>query len=220
MWENLTKDPLIRMMLVVFIGILTFGIFFNLLIGNNGMTGYAGSMGGGEHTGNMGSMGGSGYPFGNMIGGLLMLLINILVIVLVISVVAGIVIWAKNTFYKGNMPPFAQTMRNDPFIRTISIITAAVIGLMLVMALFNGFASPGYIGMGGTFGVSSILVLLIKLLIFVLTISLLVAAFIYIREQYDRKGTGYGENDMNLGGTTTTADKEPYNSDINRTGDK
>ncbi len=206
MWENLTKDPLIRMMLVVFIGILAFGIFFNLLTGSNGMAGYAGGMGGGEH---MGNMGGYGYSFGNMIGGLLMLLINILVIVLVIAVVAGIVVWAKNTFGKVSMPTYVKTMSNDPFIRTITIITAAVIGLMLVMALFNGFASPGYMGMG-SFGVSGILVLLIKLLTFVLTISLVVAAFIYIREQYDKKGTGYGENDV----------KEPYNSDINRTGDK
>ncbi len=196
MWENILKDPFMKVILVVFIGILAFGILFSLVGGNTymgGMSNYNGAMSGGGHMGLA-----SGFNFGGIITGLLMLLINILILVLVIAVVAGIIVWVKNNMLAGNNAKLAQMFNNDPVLRTAIIITAAVVGLVLIFALLNGFMGNGMIGQPGygmhspgygvSFGITGLIMSLIRVLMFILVVSLIIAAIVYIRDQYN-KGT-------------------------------
>lgn len=191
------NDLLLRTVLAVFIGVLAFCLLFNLFTGG-------GNTMGGEHMGNMGTAGGYGYSFGGLFGGLLLLLVKLLMVVLVVAVVIGIFIWIKKNFFQNANSKFIQSINNDPILKTISVVTLAIIGIVLLLALFNGFGQTG-MGYGGqmggygygfnaSYGIAGILTILIKVLSFVLVVSLILAIAAYIKKQVD-------SGNLNLFGT-------------------
>lgn len=146
--------------------------------------------------GNMGSAGGN-ISFGGLIGGLLVLLVKLLLVVLVIAVVVGIFVWIKNNFFQNKNSQFMQSISKDPILKTISVVTLVIIGIVLLFALFNNFGQSGMVyggymgsnsfsfGFNPTYSIAGLLTLLAKVLMFVLVVSLILALVAYLKKQYD-----------------------------------
>lgn len=157
-----------------------------------------------DHMGGMGNMGGAGYGYSidTFLGGLLLLLVKLLMVALVIAVIIGVGVWIKNTFFKNTAATntqFLQYINKDPVLKTVSVITLAVLGIILIFAILGSFTNPGmgygmggYHAMGGYGGfnaalsIRGLLDLLIKVLSFVLVLSLILALAAYIKKQYEQ----------------------------------
>lgn len=177
------RDPLIRAMIVIIVGTIAFGLLFSLFNGG----------------GNMDNMGGSGYSSLSVsLGGLLVLLVKLLLVVLVIAVVVGVVIWIKNSFFKNSSSKFIQSISNDPILKTVSLVILGIIGLVILMAVLGSFTNTGMgygynggsmyggaAGLATSLNIAGIMSLLIKVLSFVLVISLILALAAYIKKQFD-----------------------------------
>ena len=199
--ENQKDDPLIRAMVIVVVGTIAFGLLFNLLKGGDNM----------DHMGNM-----SGYGYSSLdsiLGGLLILLVKLLMVVLVIAVVVGVVMWIKNAFFKNTNSQFMQTVNNDPILKTIAVVTLSIIGIVLLFGLLGSFTNSG-MGYGGymngsmggfntTYSISGLLTLLIKVLSFVLVISLILALAAYLKKQYDAGAFNFAKNNAQVTNTGT-----------------
>lgn len=185
MRDSEARDPLIRALLIIIIGTIAFGLLFNLFTGGGTM----------EHMGtNTGTM--TSYTLDGFLAGLLMLLVKLLMVALVLAVIIGIVMWIKNNFFKNTDSQFLQTIKNDPIIKTVTAITIAILGIILVMSLIGSFNGQGMMGYGyssgammggyyGAFSMYGLLSLLIKILSFVLVISLILALLAYLKKQYE-----------------------------------
>jgi len=213
--DELKNNPVIRVLLIVIVGTIAFGLLFNLLTGGGNM----------DHMGGMGSMGSYGTSIDTFLGGLLILLVKLLMVVLVIAVIIGIGIWIKNTFFKNaNTGQFLQTINNDPILKTVSVITIAVIGVILLLALLGSLTGSGF-GMGGgigghggmaggfsaTLSIAGLLSLLIKVLSFVLVVSLILALAAYIKKQYDQGAFNFMKTNAQgtQGGANPPANSQP-----------
>ena len=164
--------------------------------------------------GNMGSMNGygySGYSLNGFLLSSLVLLVKLLIVVLVIAVIVGIDMWVKNNFFRNYDAQIFSAIKNDPIIKTVTVITLAVLGLILLICLISNFTNQGmgygiYGGqMGGyvsIFSIYWILALLIKALSFVLVVSLICALAAYVKKQYD---AGYFKNSK-LGSSNETGE--------------
>ena len=186
MTKGYMGDPLVRIMLVIILGTIALGLLFSMLTGGGTM----------DH---MGGMGGYGYggSLDTFLGGLLILLVKLLLVVLVIAVVVGIAAWIWNTFFKNTNLQFVQAIKNDPVLKTISTVTLAIIGIVLLFALLGSLTGAGagvssgihgYGAMGGfnpALSIAGLLNLLIKVLSFVLVISLILALLAFLKKQYD-----------------------------------
>lgn len=84
MWDTIKKDPLIKTIVVVLIGILAFGFAFNIMFGSGGS-----SM-------EEGSMMGVGYSLGNSLEYIIALLIKVVIIGLLI----GAIVWIFHNIYE------------------------------------------------------------------------------------------------------------------------
>lgn len=196
------NNPLLRTLLVVFIGMIAFELLFN------SFTGGTETMGGGEEMGNMGMNGGYGSSLGGLITGLLALLVKILMIVLVIAVIVGIIVWIRNSFFQNTNSKFVQSMKNDPILKTISVVTLTIIGIILIFALIGNFTqtSNGY-GMHFSYGtgysasssLAGLLTLLTKVLMFVLVVSLILGVASYLKNQYDQGNLKFFGSNKNQG---------------------
>ena len=177
-----------------------------------------------EHTGSsmdMGTMNGSIYSFDGFLAGLLVLLVKFLMVALVIAIIIGIIIWIKNNFFNNTNSQFLQTLKNDPIIKIVLAITAAVLLIILVMSLIAGLTNQG-MGFGAenglmmssynsTISIYGILSLFIKILSFIFIISLMLAILAFIKKQYD---AGLF-NISKTGGTGETSKKEGTAEEIN-----
>lgn len=158
-----------------------------------------------EHSGygNMGAMNGygySGYSTNGFLIGFLILLIKLLMVILVIAVIVGILMWVKNNFFNNHDSQILATIKHDPIIKAVTVITLAVLGIILIICLLSNFTNSGMVigsyggqmgGYSSAFSVYGILFLLIKVLSFVLVISLICALVAYVKKQYD---AGYFKN--------------------------
>ncbi|MDS1029275.1 hypothetical protein RDV78_01990 [Bacillota bacterium LX-D] len=146
----------------------------------------------GEHM----AMGGYGYSLGSLLTGLLALLIKFFMLILVVALVAGLVIWIKNNFFKDNKQQIINYINADPILKIVTVIGISVIGIVVILMLVNSFMQPltGYnmnmhtnMGMGYTtaFSFSSIFILLINILSIVLIISLIFALIAYVKRYID-----------------------------------
>ncbi|HVI42967.1 MAG TPA: hypothetical protein VM577_20360, partial [Anaerovoracaceae bacterium] len=145
--------------------------------------------------GNMGAMNGSGYSgysgysLNSFLIGFLVLLIKLLMVILVIAVIVGIVMWVKNNFFNNHDSQILATIKHDPIIKSVVVITLAVLGIILIICLLSNFTNQDLVSgayggqMGGylsTFSIYGMLSLLIKVLSFVLVISLICALIAYV----------------------------------------
>ena len=188
MWDELRNDPFLRTISVIVIGILLFGLLFNTTTGGNNM------MGSGE---NMFRGNGYGYSFNSIIGWLLLVLIKILFVVLIGAVLIGAFVWLRNMFFRDNNSAIARAINSDPILKTVVLTTLAIIGLFVLFGLLGSFTSPGYIGgmspnqmnsgyangYNANLGIGWLLMMLIRVLSYVLIISLAIAVAIYLKSQ-------------------------------------
>lgn len=179
MWDELRNDPFLRAVSVIVIGILLFGLLFNTTIGGNSM------MGSGE---DMSRGNGYGYSFNSIIGWLLLVLIKILFIVLIGAVLIAAFIWIRNMFFRDNDSAIARAINNDPLLKTVVLTTFGIIALFVLFGLLGSFTSPGSMngGYNVTLGIAWLLLMLIRVLSYVLIISLGIALAIYLKSQYDK----------------------------------
>lgn len=199
MWEELRNDPFLRTISVIVIGILLFGLLFSTTAGGSIM----GS--GGEH----GAQGnGYGYSFSSIIPWLLLALIKILFVVLIGAVLIGAFVWIRNMFFRDNNSAIARAINSDPILKTVVLTTLGIIGLFVLFGLLGSFTSPGYIGgmspnqMNGGYGngynaslgIGWLLMMLIRVLSYVLIISLTIAVAIYLKSQYDKGNLNWFTN--------------------------
>lgn len=195
--DTLRNDPILRAILVVFIGLLVFGFLFGFNFGGTGGGGMAGHHGGGMDAG---YAGGSSL-FGSLIFGLITFTIKILTLVLVFALIAGVIAgirrfmsqqdgWAKTS-------PTMNAINQDPLLKTIMLIVAGVFAFYLIMGLFN---SMNFFSMGPSYMYSpynslfALLGFLIKLLVIAFIISIVFALVQYIKAQIldskPQEGTG------------------------------
>lgn len=209
MWDELRNDPFLRAIAVIVVGILLFGLLFNTTAGGNSM------MGSGE---DMSRGNGYGYSFNSIIGWLLLALIKILFVVLIGAVLIGAFIWIRNMFFRDNNSAIARAINNDPLLKTVVLTTLGIIALFVLFGLLGSFTSPGYMngGYNVTLGIAWLLMMLIRVLSYVLIISLAIALAIYLKSQYDKGNINWftvKSTTINTKTSTVTTDEAGTNLD-------
>lgn len=226
------NDPIIRMLLIVILGTIAFGLLFNTFTG------------GGNNMDDMmnasSNMLNSGTSIDVFLSSLFVLLIKFLMIVLVVAIVIGVVMWIKNNFFKDIN--ITQKMNQDPMTKKAVGITVIVIGALLVLWVFNNLINPGMgytstgmgynsTGMGymnGTsgyglnvsLGFTSVLSLLIKVLSYVFVISLILGLVAYLKKMYEAGSFNFMKTTINTTGTNQTVNTPtdvPQANDLNKT---
>ncbi|MCX7923091.1 MAG: hypothetical protein N3B21_13935 [Clostridia bacterium] len=184
-----------------------------------------------DHMGGMGSTDGYGTSLDAFLGGMLLLLVKFLMVVLVIAVIIGAGVWIKKTFFKNaNTNQLFQAVKSDPILKTVSVITLGVIGVIFLLALLGGLTGTG-MGMGGgmtshgsmlggfstALSISGLLTLLIRILSFVLVISLILALAAYLKKQYDQGAFNFTGGNAQAGqsGANAQPDTQPEDSNNN-----
>lgn len=217
------NDPIIRGIWILIFGTIAFKLLFYVLTGGKDDM---------DDMMSSGSMAGSGTSINSFLAGLLIFLIKFLMIVLVAAIIIGVILWVKNNFFKDVHFNLSNAFKNDPVLKAIFGITGAVLGILLVIWIFNNLITTnwgtgemnmmssgemstmygsGMTGFNASLGFTSIFTLIIQVLSFVLVISLIMGLFAYIKKQY---GTGF----MNMGSGEASSEKpkiivEPNHSD-------
>ena len=136
-------------------------------------------------------MGAYGYSLGTTLSTLLYVVVKVLIIVLAVVVVLGVIVWIRDNLFKNDSSKMIQTIKSDPLLKAVSVITLAVVGLVVLFAVLNSIMNPvRYQGnMNASFNplmsIEGILILLIRVLMFVLVTSLALAAFMYVKCLYE-----------------------------------
>lgn len=154
---------------------------------------------GGEDMEDMGSQNMMGYnsSFDGLLSGLFVLLIRFLIIALIVILLIGMFMWIKNNFFKG--VNLSNYMNQNPIIKSILGITAAIFGLFILFYLFNYFVNPGMGysynlnimngntsgGFNGTLAITGIITFLIKVLMYVFVITLIISLAAYFKKQFE-----------------------------------
>lgn len=182
MWETIKNDPVLKSITILVLGVLSFGLAFNIMFGRN-----TGGMEAGM------DMGG-GYSLSNTLAYILSISIKLLLIGLVIAAIILLVKVIKRYLIEGNEFKMFESIKveeikKDPVLKTALIAIAAVLGLVLITIIFNSVFSPygysrsygmltnGYISPQG-----NIARIFGKLLLYVSVIGVLVSLIAYVRQ--------------------------------------
>lgn len=178
-------------------------------------------------------MGTYGYSLGSTLSTLLYVVVKVLIIVLAVVVVLGVIVWIRDNLFKNDSSKIVQTIKSDPLLKAVSVITLSVVGLVVLFAVMNTMMSPGS-NTGGfqgnmnasynpVMGIQGILIMLIRVLMFILVISLALAAFMYVKGLYENGKLNIFSttsvpsnntvNECNNGNNTIVT--EPENTNIN-----
>lgn len=182
MWETIKKDPLIKTIVVVLIGVLAFGIAFNIMFGTGGS-----SM-------EEGSMMNTGYSLSNTLENLIGLLIKVVIIGLLI----GVIVWIFRSITKQTGSGQADRLawlNEDPIIKNTLIIIGAVVVLLFGFWFLRGITYSGSgeeMMTGGSiystsylsFNFTIFFAFILKILIFILLITLAYGLVMYYKENY------------------------------------
>lgn len=136
----------------------------------------------------------SGIGLGLTLGTIIYLIVKLLIIILAVVVFLGVVAWIRSNFFKNVNNGFMKNFGTDPILKTVMYITLGIIGLVVLICLINnilnpsvnmgmnnGFGFDNQMGYSPALGIAGILVLLIKVLMFILIISIIMAALVYIK---------------------------------------
>jgi cell division protein FtsL len=219
---NFKNNPLLRAVLVFAIGIFAFELLFS------SFTGGGDTMGGHMDMGSS-SMNGSYGSFSGLISGLLILLVKILMVLLIAAVIVGVFVWVRNNFFKNSNFNIVQSIKNDPILKTISVITIAIIGIVLIFALLGSFGQNqiGFSGQMGNYGfsfgynpiysIAGLLLILVKVLMFILVVSLILAAITYLKNQYDKGNLSFLSNQTQSKNSTINNEQTTQPGNTNNT---
>lgn len=160
---------------------------------------------------------GASYSLGGTFSTLLLLLTKLLIIVLAVLVILGVIAWVRDNFLKNKESKLMQNVNEDPILKAVVVITASVIGLVLVFTLLSSLFNTGGMYYNHILNMTSIIMILIKLLMFILVISLVLAGVMYFKNQYEN-----GNLNLNLFSTnnTTNPTNKENNNKIIETQDK
>ena len=145
---------------------------------------------------------------GLTLGTLIYLIVKLMIFVLAIVFFIAIISWIRDNFFKSGGAVFVKELSSDPIIKIIATIVVGILGLVIIVALVNSIATYNIgSGMGSSMGsgmgmddsmksgqsmnfspamgIGGVLVILIKVLMYVLVISLIMAAIVYIKNMYD-----------------------------------
>lgn len=145
------------------------------------------------------NMGGYNYSLGGSISTLLYLIIKLMIVVLAVVIVLGVIVWVRDNLFKNDSSKIVKDIKNDPLLKVVTVITLAIVGIVFLFAIINGILNPGvsgsmgngmehqggYIGYNPMYGISGILFLLIRALMFILVISLVLAGLTYLKDLYE-----------------------------------
>jgi len=207
MWQMIKNDPILKTVAVIILGVLGFGFAFNIMFGQR----VAGSMMGG------GEMAGSGYSLDSTLSYILVITFKLLIIAAIIIAIIAAVKLANKYLFKGEEMKMMSSIKNDPILKTIAIISLSIVALLLIFALFggvmgsgqggmygngmNGYGVNGYVMMGnsiGSTGFAGMLAILLKVLLFVSVIGLLVGITVFLYQNYSNKFVGIQKADKGV----------------------
>lgn len=174
MWETIKKDSLIKTIVVILLGVLAFGIAFQIMFG----------AGGGMEEGSMGMK--SGYTLSAALAKIINLLVQLIIIGLLLGGLLWIVKAVKKQLITGDGNN-SNSLFEDPIIRkTLMVVTAVIlVGFLfyiLDQIVFTGSYHSEMMYGYNYFSFSNILVLVFKFLILALFLSLGICVFKYIQE--------------------------------------
>jgi len=181
-WETIKKDPLIKTIVVILIGVLAFGFAFNIMFG-------AGSTSMEE-----GSMMSTGYSLGNTLENIIELLIK----VVIIGLLSGVLVWIFRTITKRSVNGQGnrfEWLKEDPIIRNVLIMTGAVVVFIFTFYLLREVTASvnGEVMMNGrttyvfsnmSFSLTSYFTFLLKVMIFIFIITLGYGLVMYLKKNY------------------------------------
>lgn len=190
MGNQQNNDPILRVVLVVFVGLLVFGFLFGFNFGGTGQAGMG-------HHGGMAATSGGGYYFGGLIAGLISFLIHILMLVLVFALIAGLFIAVKKfiTTQDGLMEASRSKVKEarsqvmdavnqDPVLKTLLMVIAGIAGFYFIVAIFRSFDGVGY-GFSPYFMLFALVGFLLKLLMIGFVVALTMALVQYLKAQFN-----------------------------------
>lgn len=203
MWETIKKDPLIKTIVVILLGVLAFGFAFNIMFGS-------GNSGMGESEMSMGT----GYSLSNTLEVIIALLIKLAIIALLI----GIIVWIFRAIGKrtGNeQTDKLDWIKEDPIVKNALIIIGGVIVLIFLLTLFReGSTSSGmlngnsyYLYGNITYGIQSLFTLLLKLLLVLSFAGVGFGLYMYLKQNHISLTNTNRSNEMENNNNTTICSK-------------
>lgn len=174
MWETIKNNVLLKTIVVIILGVLGFGLAFNIMFGRN--------------IGMMGEGMAGGYSLESALAYILMILVKLLLIAIVLAALTAVYKYGKKYLFEGGEIKLLVPVKNDPVIKTVSIIIVSVLVIALIVMLFgNMFGGFGaapyynyYMRASGGFGIASLLTFLVKLLLVISVVGLIASVILYI----------------------------------------
>ncbi|KXG78001.1 zinc ribbon domain-containing protein [Thermotalea metallivorans] len=181
MWEAIKNDPVLKSITILVLGVLSFGLAFNIMFGRN--------------TGGM-DMDGR-YSLENTLAYILSISIKLLLIGLVIASIILLVKLIKKYLIEGTELKMFESIKidkikKDPVLKTGLIAVAVILVLSFIAIIsnspYNGYGAMGrnYYGMaanGYFLPMENAAVIFSKLLLFVSVIGLIVSFIAYARQE-------------------------------------
>lgn len=207
MWETVKNDPILKTLAVIMLGVISFGLAFNVMFG-------AGT------TGGMDSGMGAGYSITASLSGLWLFLIKLMFVAVVIALLIIIAKAVKTNLFEGSEIKMQENFKNDPILKTLVTIILAVIALGITVHVFNGILgggsyaggmrnNGGYYGYGmyaaSGFSLTGVLVFLIKLLLSISIIGLIVGIGAYLLQNNNLSLKSFNFFNTTTAGNTQTA---------------
>ncbi|HEY9059557.1 MAG TPA: zinc ribbon domain-containing protein [Pseudobacteroides sp.] len=180
MWETIKNDPILRNITIIILSVLGFGFAFNIMFGprSNGM---------------------GGYSLENTLSYILAIGVKLFLISLVIFAFVLMFRILTKTSNQGGAAKMYNYIKNDSILKTIVIVALSivgawllitVIGWMMTYSMNNGiFRSSMVVGTGYGLGLTGILSLLLKLLLFISVIGVILGVFMFLRHGYSKQIT-------------------------------
>lgn len=146
------------------------------------------------------------YLMGGTISALLFLITKLLIIILAIVVIAGVITWIRDNFIKNNNSKLMKDINNDPVLKSVAVITCSIIGLVIFFSILNSLIHPGTsfdlatAVYSPTLGMSGVLMILIRVLMCIFIVSLVLAAIVYFKNQYESGNLNLFSNKPNQSG--------------------
>lgn len=187
MWDSIKDDPIIKTVVVIILGVLAFGFAFNVMFGAN-----SGGM-------ESGGMGGGSYSLSNTLSYTLSLLIQIALILIVVGAIIAAIKYFKKYIIDGNKFTGIDLSDKKSVYRYVIYGAGVLLVLVVLSSLMNGTSSSNMavgtiqnngnyaVNTGSQFNVLSVLGFFIKILLFLSTSGLIVAAFMYFKNEYSNK---------------------------------
>ena len=187
MWDSIKNDPIIKTVVVIILGVLAFGFAFNVMFGANSSGMESGGMGGGS------------YSLGNTLSYTLSLLIQIALILVVVGAIIAAIKYFKKYIIDGNKFTGIDLSDKKSVYRYVIYGAGALLVLVVLSSLMNGTSSSNMAvgtmqnngnyaaNTGSQFSILTVLGFFVKMLLFLSTAGLIVASFMYFKNEYLNK---------------------------------